>query len=70
MANYPSRWTDCTESVSGHDVGGTTNGTCAWCGKKVDFQPRPSLPADYRTEQDTAYRRMYDPDYGNDPFDI
>ncbi len=25
---------DCPESVSGHDTGGTIDGTCTWCRKR------------------------------------
>jgi hypothetical protein len=61
---------ECPESVSGHDTGGTRDGTCTWCGKKVGrAAPMPKLGHDYRTELDLEYRRMYDPDWGNDPYD-
>lgn len=61
----------CPESVRGHDIGGTIDGTCTWCGKKVGRAlPRPNLGRDYRTELDLEYRRVYDPDWGNDPYDV
>lgn len=53
----------CSGSVSGHDVGGTTDGTCTWCGVQID--PRPRRPrVTGQTEMGQEYRRHYDPDYG------
>jgi hypothetical protein len=52
-------------------VGGTTDGTCAWCHRRIDPTPaRPELPANYRTELDLEYRRHYEPDWGDDPYDV
>lgn len=58
-------WSECPESVSGHDIGGTTDGSCAWCGRRIDQpRPRPRLPFGYVTELDEAYGRHWDPDWG------
>lgn len=62
---------ECLGSVSGHDVGGTADGTCAWCHRQVDPRPpRPDLPSGYRTELDLEYRRTYDPDWGDSYYDV
>lgn len=62
---------ECPESVSGHDINGTTDGTCTWCGRRVVARlPRAKLPRDYRTDLDLAYRQFYDPDWGNDSWDV
>lgn len=62
---------DCPKSVSGHDTGGTKDGTCTWCGAQVDARPkRAGLPGGYRTELDLSYRRTYDPDYGGGKDDV
>lgn len=62
---------ECSKSVTGHDPGGTQDGTCTWCGVQVDRRrPRPALQRDQRTELDVEYRRAYDPDYGSGKNDV
>lgn len=58
----------CQSSVTGHRSG--ADGRCVWCERRVDPPvPRPELGQSYRTELDLAYRYVYDPDYGDDPYD-
>lgn len=57
-------FTDCPESVSGHDTAGTLDGSCSWCGRQIDPRPRPlRLPRGHVTELEDAYRTHYDPDW-------
>ena len=54
----------CPGSVSGHDSGGTTDGSCTWCGKKGVGRPAEKPRVTPPTKADQEYRRHYDPDYG------
>lgn len=63
----------CPEALR-HDA--DRNGNCRWCGKRNvgDRALRPESTSHYGydvTELDTAYRRAYDPDYGDgsNPYD-
>lgn len=56
--NNPS---GCPESVSGHSAG--ADGTCRWCGKRVDAPVRRPRTTG-KTDLGQEYRRHYDPDYG------
>jgi len=59
------RWSECPESVSGHDPAGTRDGKCAWCGRQVD----PWRPVNYHqgfepSDLREAYDYYHDPDFG------
>lgn len=60
----------CKESASGQHGTSDRNGKCLLCGVKIwTALPKPdrlSAP----TEQDTEYRRTYDPDFGERRDDV
>lgn len=63
---HERRFSECSGSVSGHDAGGTTDGTCTWCGIPIDSQRpvnrhQPFEPSELRD----AYDEHFDPDYGS-----
>jgi hypothetical protein len=57
--------------IHAHDEGDRRDGRCVWCGYR--YRAPAPMPTDlgrsYRTKLDLEYRRHYDPDFGNDPFD-
>lgn len=58
-------WSHCSGSVTGHDCGGTTDGTCTWCGRQIDAPPpKPRAQSFEPTELREAYDYHHDPDYG------
>jgi len=60
----PRRYSDCPESVSGHDSG-DRYGRCSWCGLKIgSVVPAPRGRGSVgRTKLEDAYSYFYDPDY-------
>jgi hypothetical protein len=63
--NAPKSWIDCPESVSGHDPGGTQDGTCAWCGQKINFLEPVAWEGNWElSDLRESYDYHHDPDFG------
>lgn len=62
---------DCPEALGGRHGGMDRLGRCHWCGRKIgDKQPRPTRWASGPDDLDSAYRRMWDPDWGAGRYDV
>lgn len=60
------RFSECSGSVSGHDAGGTTDGSCTWCGRSNinTLGPVNRAQSFEPTELRETYDYYHDPDFG------